>query len=825
VSDAQRPDDERRPALRAVSGGEPEQRPARDRPVLPLWFEGLDLSSAFPLAFTRRVLRRGLRRTRPEGWETGGRVAILIGVAVASALLLGPRLVAADLPTDPVFVGTPARTRVVANRDYDIVDEAETRRRQEQAVRQSRSVWDLDQARRLNEVGLLRAQLARVRAQVSAARPDEEVPPALALDDDQQQALTALRASVAGELALGAVEAPDDGAWAALVLAMWREPAVDEALVSAVDAALSSEVVGERALLERDQDRGIVVREVGRAVENEREVDDLDTIPDLVSRRQALFDQLLARLTATRPGLTRPAAEPLAAWGAALCRPTLTYNAAESDVRRQRAQEDTPPAVIHVRRGMTVLAAGETMTPRHLLIITAMERLQGERMQTRAAVGTGAFVLLLCGVIYLFGVRGVFRRRISTTDLLFTSGVLLLFLLGLVAAEAGIVPLQEQLPEVPRSALFYAIPVAWAAMQVRFVLSAEIAFLLALVAALLGGVTTEPGMAWTVTALLSSFAGTAGVGRVRSRWQVLLAGGAAGVVGAGAAITLELFRGSGEGAHLWMLALASLASGLLSGVLVAALTPVLEWAFGYVTDLKLLSLADLNTPLLRELVLRAPGTWHHSMRVARLSEAAAEAVGANALLTRVMALYHDVGKLQEPQYFAENQTGDNPHDRLAPEESAKMLRGHVTHGRALAAQHRLPRAVACVIDEHHADNLMEDVFRKALGAVAEQEDGAEVDEATYRYGGRLPRTRESALVMLADQMEAASRDLTAPSRELLARVVDHFLNRAVIGGSLADCDLSMRELEACRDAFTDALADLLHAPGAEGGLAVGGQRA
>ncbi len=814
MSDPRRPEEERRPPLRAVGDDDaPAERPARERPTLPLWFEGLDLSSAFPLAFTRRVLRRGLRRTRSERWETAGRVAILIGVAVASALLLGPRLVAADLPTDPVFVGTSARTRVVAKRDYDIVDEAETRRRQEQAARQSRSVWDLDHARRSDEVSLLRAQLARVREQVAALRP-ESAPPSPAFDEATRKTLGSLRASVAGELELSAMEAPNDGAWEALLLALWREPAIDESMVAALDAALASEVVGERALLARDQDRGIVVREIGRAVENEREVDEVASIPDLVSRRQALFDQLLARLMAPSPGLMREVAEPLAAWGASLCRTTLTYNAAESDVRRQRAQEDTLAAVIHVRRGETVLAAGETMTPHHLLIITAMERQQGESMQVRAAVGTGAFVLLLCGVIYLFGARGVFRRRISTLDLLFTSGVLLLFLLGLVAAEAGIVPLREQLPEVPRSALFYAIPVAWAAMQVRFVLSAEIAFLLALVAALLGGVTTEPGMAWTVTALLSSFAGTAGVGRVRSRWQLLLAGGAAGVVGAGAAITLELFRGSGEGAHLWMLALASLASGLLSGVLVAALTPLLEWAFGYVTDLKLLGLADLNTPLLRELVLRAPGTWHHSMRVAQLAEAAAHAVGANTLLTRVMALYHDVGKLQDPQHFSENQTGDNPHDRLAPNESAKVLRGHVAHGRALAAQHRLPRAVADVIEEHHADNLMEDFFRKALNAVAEKEgaDG-EVDEAAYRYGGRLPRTREAALVMLADQMEAASRDLSAPTRELLSRVVDHFLNRAVICGSLAECDLSMRELESCREAYTDALTDLLHRPG------------
>lgn len=796
----------------------PEARPpGKDPRLLPFFFEGLDLSSAFPLALTRRVIRRGLRTTRSGRLELAGRVLLLLAVSTISAILLGPRLVAADLPTDAVFVGTPARSRVVADRDYEIVDQAETDSRRTEAARLSRSVWDLDHARQRVEIRLLRTQLGRLSAWLSARRPEPspseplpiEVPVDLAAGADT------LRSAIAGELELGATLAPPDEAWRALLLAAWRDPAATETVVSAVDDALGREIVGERLLLERDEARGIVVREIGVEPVAERTVDDVAAIPDLPTRQAALQTELAATLASAPITLPPDDAEALARWGASLLRTTLTYNAAETERRRRLAQSDVAAAVIRIRRGETVLGAGEVMTDRHLLILKAMETQQGRAMQTRAELGTGGFVLLLCLVVYLFGARGVFRRYISTRDLLFVASVLVLFLFGLVAAEWGIVPLLGELPDVPRSVLLYAIPVSWAAMQVRVVLSADIAFLLALVAALLGGVTTEPGMAWTVTAILSSLAGTAGVRRVRSRWQLLLAGAAAGIVGAGAAITLEVFRGTLQGPALLYLGVATLASGLLSGALVAAATPLVEATFGYVTDLRLLALADLNQPLLKELIVRAPGTWHHSMRVARLAEAAATAIGAHALLTRVMSLYHDVGKLREPLYFSENQTTDNPHDRLPPEESAAYLRRHVELGRELAARHRIPRAVAAVIEEHHGDNLMETFFRKAVASTADpqgEELAPSVDEATYRYGGRLPRSKESALVMLADQIEAASRDLDDVSEALIVQVTDHFVNRAIIGGSLAECDLSMRELEVGRDAFREALADLLLRP-------------
>jgi len=358
------------------------------------------------------------------------------------------------------------------------------------------------------------------------------------------------------------------------------------------------------------------------------------------------------------------------------------------------------------------------------------------------------------------------------------------------------------------------LPVAFGPMCVRLTLPPDVALLFALVVALLGGVVVEGGMQWAVVATLSSMTGVAVVTGGPRRWTVLLAGAAAGLVGAFAALTLELFRGALSGSELGALLVACLIGGVLSGIVAVICVPVVERLFGYVTDQRLYRLADLNNPLLKDLIVHAPGTWHHSVRVAVLAEHAAVAVGANALLARVMSLYHDIGKISQPRSFRENQQGsDNPHDRFSPEESAAVLRGHVEEGLALAREHHLPSAVAVVIEEHHADSVMETFMQKAVNRARQGGDASDVDDRLFRYTGRPPQTKESALVMLADQIESAARNLddddVSPAR--LARVVDHFVNRALTTDLLASCDLSLKELERARAALKTALNELSRA--------------
>jgi len=338
----------------------------------------------------------------------------------------------------------------------------------------------------------------------------------------------------------------------------------------------------------------------------------------------------------------------------------------------------------------------------------------------------------------------------------------------------------------------------------------DVALLLALASALLGGVVVEAGMAWAVVAALSSMTGAALVMRGPRRWTILLAGIGAGAVGVATALTVELFRGALAGAELVALLAATACGGVLAGGLAMVGVPLVERAFGYITDGRLYRLADLNHPLLKDLIVHAPGTWHHSVRTAVLAERAAAVVGgASPLLARVMALYHDAGNIAQPGAAHDS---DAAHAHLPPHERAALRRAHVDEGLALARRHGIPEAVAAVIREHHADVVMEPLL--ALARAQAAADDA-VDERVFRFAGTAPRSREAALVMLADQIENTSRALHEPSAERQDVVVDAIVNRALALDLLAACDLSLRDLGRARAALKQALRDLQRgAPGA-----------
>lgn len=811
-----------RPRLLSLSREEEPEEPAPSSP--PPSSPYLEIAELSSRPRRRPLLPEGERARK----DALARVLLLVGVSALAAVVIGPRLVGADVPGAEAL-GQPARVHVRADRDYALVDQEETEERRREARERSRSVWELDIARVQRDARVLAGALERVNEAVGKARAERAVEASsgsaagTASEKDVptlvQEAWADLedaRAEVVVELALIGGEAPDDEAWRALVGAIWRSPAVADEIAGALRDALSAPVVGDRALLALDEARGIVVRPVPTVLgRGERSVATSDEVQDLEQARLALIAELRQRLLAVAPTLSDADAGRVAAFAATLLRTTLTYNATESELRRQEAAEGVPPVLVRVRRGEMVLRPGQIIERRHVIVLEAMEAQRGEQMRTRAAVGTGAFVLFLCFVVYRFGVRGVFRRDLSLKDLLLLGVLLVASLLMLFGADRLVAPVVERWPNVPALALLCVVPTAFGAMKARLCLSADVALLLALLVALLGGVMAEPGTTWTVIALVSSMAGAAVAGTAERKTTLLLAGLAAGLAGSAAAVTLEAFRSALDATQLLWLGGAALLGGVLSGALAAAATPLVEGAFGYVTPLRLRALSDLNQPLLKDLIVHAPGTWHHSMRVAHLVVEAAHAIGANRALARAMALYHDVGKIKQPQYFLENLQGrDNPHDKLEPDESAAILREHVRHGVELAQKHRIPRIVASAIVEHHGDNRMEFFLHRARAALLDREQGAlsgeqeEALDAAYRYGGALPRTREAALVLLADQIEAATRVLEDPNDEELRAIVDGVVDRALIDDALVRCDLSLRDLGHVRHAFWRALREL-----------------
>jgi len=246
--------------------------------------------------------------------------------------------------------------------------------------------------------------------------------------------------------------------------------------------------------------------------------------------------------------------------------------------------------------------------------------------------------------------------------------------------------------------------------------------------------------------------------------------------------------------------------GLLAAVLVSGIIPLIESAFRYTTNLKLVELANMNNPLLRELMFQAPGTYHHSIIVGNLAEAAAETIGANPLLARVAAYYHDIGKARKPLYFIENVSGtENKHDKLAPSMSALILVAHLKDGVEMAKEHHLGRSLVDIIRQHHGTSLMKFFYDRA-----KQREEREVDEYDYRYPGPKPQTREAALIMLADAVEAASRTLTDPTPARIQGMVQKIVNNIFIDGQLDECELTLKDLHNIAKSFNRVLGGIFH---------------
>jgi putative nucleotidyltransferase with HDIG domain len=253
------------------------------------------------------------------------------------------------------------------------------------------------------------------------------------------------------------------------------------------------------------------------------------------------------------------------------------------------------------------------------------------------------------------------------------------------------------------------------------------------------------------------------------------------------------------------LLLAALLSGAGAGLLAFAAMAMLGHLFRITTVFELRELADPNHPLLRQLLLRTPGTYHHSLLVANLAERAAEVIGADPLVARVGAYYHDIGKMRNPSAFIENQSaGSNPHDELDPLVSAGIVAAHVKDGLALAERYRLPAVIREMIPGHHGNSVVKYFFQLA------QQRGQDPDESTYRYPGPRPRSKEAAIVMLADGTEASVRSLAEKNAETIRGMVDRIVGERLSDGQLDDCDLTLRDVQRIKDAFCELLLGVYH---------------
>ncbi len=353
----------------------------------------------------------------------------------------------------------------------------------------------------------------------------------------------------------------------------------------------------------------------------------------------------------------------------------------------------------------------------------------------------------------------------------------------------------------------YAIPLAAGSMLAALLIDIHTAIIFSVITSLLAGIWLN-NPSYSIFSFATGLTAAFGVIRCKRRSAIWKAGFSVGLVGMFTSLIIFYQQQLLMTSSLIAVGL-SFFNGLIVATLVSALLPLFEYLFKLTTDISLLELLDLNQPLMRNLLVEAPGTYHHSIIVGNLVESAAEAVEVNPLMARVSAYYHDIGKTKMPEYFIENQIMPvSRHEKLAPRMSSLILMSHVKEGIELAKQHKLPRSIIDIIQQHHGTSIMAYFYEKAKEQQADS--SSPPSENDFRYPGPKPQTRVAALVLMADAVEAASRTLTDPIPARIAALVDRIINRFFLDGQLDDCELTLKDLREIKSHFVYLLNSMFH---------------
>jgi len=352
----------------------------------------------------------------------------------------------------------------------------------------------------------------------------------------------------------------------------------------------------------------------------------------------------------------------------------------------------------------------------------------------------------------------------------------------------------------------FGIPIPAGAMLVSLLFDFHTAITFSFTVSLLAGVWLHDA-SFTFYAFVGSITAAFGVIRCKKRSGLLKGGGYVIASNVVTVIIILLFKGELFTLKVPSSILFAALGGMSVAAIVSLLLPLIEYTFKVTTDISLLELLDLNQPIMKNLMVSAPGTYHHSVIVGSLVESAAEAVGVNPLLARVSAYYHDIGKVKMPDYFVENQSGSpSKHDKLTPHMSSMIIINHVKEGIDLAKQHKLPEPIIDIIQQHHGTMLISYFYQKAK----EKGENIALAEDDYKYHGPKPQTRVAALVMMADAVEAASKVLTDPTPARIASLVDRIINHIFLEGQLDECELTLKDIHEIKKRFTYVLTGIFH---------------
>lgn len=487
--------------------------------------------------------------------------------------------------------------------------------------------------------------------------------------------------------------------------------------------------------------------------------------------------------------MTKPMKEIGTTIGLVLIKPNLYFDFEKTEEMKQQAKKSVEPVVI--KKNQNIVLKGEVATLEQIRLMNQAGLLK-EKASLDLSIYSGIALLISLIEVTIFTFLYKFKSNIynSNSKLLIIEAILCIN--ALLSSGANIIS-------------GYLIPVGFISILIDLIFDPMTAFIVSIPSIIMVACITNFNVDVILLYLVGSIIGILVSKNVSQRNNVLLGGLTLGLVNGATVFSLGLINNVNIIQTIINSSLGA-SGGVLSAILSIGILPIFEQLFDINTPIRLLELSNPNQPLLKKMLFEAPGTYHHSILVGNLSEAAAEEVGANVLLSRVGSYYHDIGKIKRPYFFKENQiTNDNPHDKINPKLSTLIITSHVKDGIELAVKNKLPRAVREIIEEHHGNTLVRYFYVKA-----KNEGNEDVEEKSYRYDGPRPSSKESAIVMLADSVEAAVRSISSPSINEIENMVNKIINEKIDDKQLDNSDLTLKDIEKIKSAFIKVLMGIFH---------------
>ena len=573
---------------------------------------------------------------------------------------------------------------------------------------------------------------------------------------------------------------------------------LENKILKVLDTVLRAGIIGDRGQYLKDLTSGIVVRNSSFPLEYP--ITDAYLVRDLSAAKEFVRQSLL-----DFSGFSQRDQATLIQYLESALFPTLVCNFGETELRRENAALQVQPVRVQIKHGQTIVRSGDM-----LIELDALRSLHRPRSLIWQFGGYFLFASILVYSLWRYFVfyQSRHRKIRNHACLMLLILVISLLTMRLATALADILGERFQRFRDP-SVLYYGIPFAFGALLTTLLIDVNLGVITSIILAILTGLFYGD-VHLAVYLMIGSLAGIYSIRQYKDRAAILEAGLTIGIVNILCLAGLDIIRQVpiklSDALNQLVLALLS---GTLASTLASMFLPALETIFKITTDIRLLELSNLNAPMLRRLSVEAPGTYHHSLMVATLSEAAAESIGANPLLIRVSAYYHDIGKILKPEYFTENQSyGANKHEELSPNMSCLIILGHIKDGLQLAKEIGLPRRISDLIPQHHGTRVMTYFYQKAKDS--EADEGREIIEADFRYAGPKPQSKEAAIMMMADSVEAASRTLDDPAPAQIRRMINRLTEDIINDNQFDECDITLRDIQLVKESFYKILTGIFH---------------